>query len=289
MYSVNLSELVKPRDRHRIPSAQDVTLSVQEWGNPNGQPILFAHAFAMSHLDFLPQVTSDLTQEFRLITFDHRGHGASCKPNNPDAYNNADVFAEDFHAIVTMLNLQKPVLVSHSMSGALGGDYLTKYGDSQVGGVVLLGANTKFGTPMFQTQIGAAFVDPKSQGIFSESLSDRIAAWNFVNRYLTTAPPSSEVHDIFLASSIATSQVLLGSILTRDEDYLPMYQALQVPVMLVHAKDDNIVLPAAAEQLLAIRQDAKFVLYGTGAHAPHWENAEQFNRELAQFAAGILE
>jgi non-heme chloroperoxidase len=288
MDSVNLSQSFVARDRHKIPGGQGVMLSVQEWGNPNGQPILFAHAFAMSHLDFLPQVTSDLANEFRLITFDHRGHGESEKPDRPEAYNNGDVFAEDFHAIITTLNLQKPFLVSHSMSGALGGDYLSKYGDRNIGGVVLIGANTKFGAPMFQTQIGAAFVDPKSQGIFSESLYDRIAAWNFVNRYLTTALPTQEDHDLFLASSIATSQVLLGSILTRDEDYLPMYQALQVPILLIHAKDDDIVLPAAAEQLLAIRPDTRYVLFNSGAHAPHWENAEQFNQELVNFVNAIL-
>jgi non-heme chloroperoxidase len=287
MYSVNLSQPLEPRNRHKIQGGQGVTLSVQEWGNPNGQTILFAHAYGMSHLDFLPQVTSDLLQDFRLITFDHRGHGESGKPEHPEAYNNRSLFAEDFYAIITTLNLNKPILVAHSMSGALMGDYLSKYGDGNVGAVVLLAANTKLGTPMFQTQIGSTFVDRKSQGIFSESFSDRIAAWNFVNRYLITAPPSSDVRDIFLASSIVTSQVLLGSILTRDENYLPMYQALQVPIMLVHAKDDEIVRFAAAEQLQAIKSDAKYVLYDRGAHAPHWENAEHFNRQLVDFAGAI--
>jgi non-heme chloroperoxidase len=284
VYSVNLTSPIVARDRIKVKGAQDVTLSVQEWGNPNGQPILFSHFFAANHLDWLPQVTSDLAKEFRLITFDCRGHGESEKPAKPEAYNNANVFAEDFHAIITALNLQKPILVGHSMSGVLMGDYLSKYGDRNVGGIVLLAANTTLGTPMFQTQVGAAFVNPKGQGIFAESFLDRIVAWNFLNRYLTTNPPNSDEHDLFLAASIATSQVLLSSILTRDENYLPMYQSLRVPILLVHAKDDEIVLSAAAEQLLAIKPEAKVIWYDTGAHAPHWENANHFNQALAQFA-----
>jgi non-heme chloroperoxidase len=287
MYTVDFSKPLVASDRHNILGAQGVTLSVQEWGNPTGYPILFAHAFGMSYLDYLPQITSEILQHFRLITFDHRGHGGSDKPNEPTAYNNAEVFAGDFNAIITTLNLQKPVLVSHSMSGVLGGDYIAKYGDQKVGGLVLLGANTKLGTPMFETQIGAAFVDPKSQGIFSEHLYDRIAAWNFVNRFLTTAAPSQDVHDLFLAASMVTSQVFLGSILSRDEDYLPMYQVLQAPIMVVHAQDDDIVLPAAAEQLRAIRADIQNIRYDTGAHGSHWENAEHFNRELANFVSTI--
>jgi pimeloyl-ACP methyl ester carboxylesterase len=58
--------------------------------------------------------------------------------------------------------------------------------------------------------------------------------------------------------------------------------------LLIHAKDDEIVLPAAAEQLLAIRPDINYVSYNSGAHAPHWENAEQFNQELATFVGAIL-
>ena len=288
MYSVNLSQPIVAHDRHKIQGAKNATLFVQEWGNPHGQPILFAHAFAMNHLDYLPQVTSHLAREFRLITFDHRGHGESDKPANPEAYDNSEVFAEDFHAIVSTLNLQKPVIVAHSMSGALTGDYLAKYGDGNVGGVVLLAANTKLGTAMFQTQIGAAFVDSRSQGVFSNNLLERINAWNFVNRYLSTEPPSSETHDIFLASSIAASQVFFNPVLTRDANYLPLYQGLQVPILLIHAKDDDIVLPAAAEQLLAVRPNTRYVLYNSGAHAPHWENAEQFNQELVNFVNATL-
>jgi non-heme chloroperoxidase len=288
MDTVNLSQSPVAHNRHKIQGGQGVMLSVQEWGNPNGQPILFAHAFAMSHLDYLPQVTSELAQEFRLITFDHRGHGESEKPAIPAAYDNADVFAEDFHAIITTLHLHKPIIVSHSMSGALAGDYLSKYGDGNVGGVVLLAANTKLGAAMFQTQIGAAFVDPRSQGVFSDNLLERINAWNFVNRYLSTKPPSRETHDLFLSSSMVTSQVFFNPLLTRDQDYLPMYQALQIPILLVHAQDDEIVLPAAAEQLLAIRPTTKYVSYHSGAHAPHWENAEQFNQELVNFVRAIL-
>jgi non-heme chloroperoxidase len=287
MYSVNLSQPVVPRDRHKIQGAQGVMLSVQEWGNPNGQPILFAHAYGMSYLDFLPQVTSDVLQEFRLITFDHRGHGESGKPDTPDAYNNADVFAEDFHAILTTLNLSHPILVAHSMSGALMGDYLTTYGDLSISGVVLLAAASTLGNPLFQTQVGSVFADPQSQGIFSENLGDRITGWNFTNRHLTVAPPTKEVNDIFLASSMVAAPAFLASALMRDANYLPMYQALSVPILVAHAKDDDIVRFVAAEQLQAIKPDAKYVLYDTGAHAPHWENTEHFNQELATFVKTI--
>jgi pimeloyl-ACP methyl ester carboxylesterase len=108
-----------------------------------------------------------------------------------------------------------------------------------------------------------------------------------VNCYLSTDQPSSEVHDIFLASSMVTSQVFFNPVLMREQNYLWIYQALQIPILLVHAQDDEIVLPAKAKELLALRPEARVIRYNRGAHAPHWENAEQFNQELVNFVSAI--
>jgi non-heme chloroperoxidase len=173
------------------------------------------------------------------------------------------------------------------MSGALVGDYLAKYGDSNAAGVVLVAPANKLGTPMFKTQAGPVFVQPQAQGIYSESIYDQIAAFNFINRALTTNPVNSDAHNVILATSMLTPAAMRTNILMRDVDYLPLYQRLQIPILLVHAQDDRIVLPAASEELLAVRPDAKYVLYDSGGHAPHWENADRFNRELAEFARQV--
>jgi pimeloyl-ACP methyl ester carboxylesterase len=126
-----------------------------------------------------------------------------------------------------------------------------------------------------------------NQGVFSERLLERINAWNFVNRYLSTDQPSSEVHDIFLASSLVTYQVCFNPVLMREQNYLWIYQALQIPILLVHAQDDEIVLPAKAEELLALRPEARVIRYNRGAYGSHRENAAQFNQELVNFVSAI--
>lgn len=78
--------------------------------------------------------------------------------------------------------------------------------------------------------------------------------------------------------------VVRRTIVMRDENYLPLYQYLNAPILLVHAKDDQIVLPAASEQLQAVRPDATYCLYDKGGHAPQWENSAHFNQILAEFA-----
>ena len=63
-----------------VKTPDGLTISAQEWGNPAGPEILFIHGFSQSHLSWIRQVNSDLAKEFRIVTYDLRGHGNSDKP-----------------------------------------------------------------------------------------------------------------------------------------------------------------------------------------------------------------
>lgn len=62
-----------------------LTISAQEWGNPTGPEILFIHGFSQSNLSWMRQVNSDLAKEFRMITYDLRGHGILTSLSMPRA------------------------------------------------------------------------------------------------------------------------------------------------------------------------------------------------------------
>jgi hypothetical protein len=51
-----------------VKTPDGVTISAQEWGNPNGPEILMLHGFGQSHLSWTRQINSDLAREFRIIT-----------------------------------------------------------------------------------------------------------------------------------------------------------------------------------------------------------------------------
>jgi non-heme chloroperoxidase len=69
-----------------VKTPDGLTISAQEWGNPAGPEILFIHGFSQSHLSWIRQVDSDLAKEFRIVTYDLRGHGNSDKPLDPAHY-----------------------------------------------------------------------------------------------------------------------------------------------------------------------------------------------------------
>jgi non-heme chloroperoxidase len=271
-----------PRVRHLIKSTDGTQLAVQEWGDPQGRPIVFLHAFGMNHLFWHEQLKDAALQKHRLITFDHRGHGESDKPLTADAYNNADVWADDLHAIIEARQLVKPILVGWSVSGALMLDYIAKQGEANLGGLVFVAAVNKLGGPMFGAgQIGSTFASPQAQGLFSESIGELVPAWNFVNRALTTDELHQQAKDIILASAMLMPHAARTSIIPRDADYHPMLAKSKLPLLAIHAQDDTIVTPTAMEQLKATCPDAQTHLFPTGGHAPQWENGDAFNALLA--------
>ena len=66
-----------------------------------------------------------------------------------------------------------------------------------------------------------------------------------------------------------------------------MLRQLRVPVLVTQGRADIVVLPAMAEHILATCPTAQPSWYDGVGHAPHLEEPERFNRELAAIL-GVL-
>src|SRR5262245_40390004 len=95
-----------------------LTISAQDWGNPNGPEILSIHGFSQSHLSWIKQVTNDdLAKEFHMVTYDLRGHGNSDKPFEPERYKDSKAWGDEVQAVMDATGLKRPVLVGWSYGG----------------------------------------------------------------------------------------------------------------------------------------------------------------------------
>lgn len=115
-----------------------ISLNVFECGNPQGKPIFFIHGFSQSGICFRKQLDSDLARDFRLVSINNRGHGDSDKPR--DAYGDSKLWADDIKAVITELNLDKPVLSGWSYGGVIILDYIRYHGEDDITGANFIGA-----------------------------------------------------------------------------------------------------------------------------------------------------
>jgi pimeloyl-ACP methyl ester carboxylesterase len=82
----------------------------------NGPDLLLAHATGFCGGVWAP-IAAALTDQFRVVTFDERGHGASDPA--PGGVYHWDGFATDALAVIDELGLSRPFGAGHSCGGAL--------------------------------------------------------------------------------------------------------------------------------------------------------------------------
>ena len=131
-----------------VKTPDGLTISAQDWGNPNGPEIIFIHGFSQSHLSWIKQVTSDLAKEFHMVTYDLRGHGNSDKPFEPERYGTSKAWGDELQAVMDATGLKRPVLVGWSYGGRVMADYLKIHGTAKLAGLNYVDAGQK-GDPSF--------------------------------------------------------------------------------------------------------------------------------------------
>jgi pimeloyl-ACP methyl ester carboxylesterase len=111
-----------------------------------GPDVLLLHGFASDHLGnwVRPGIVAALVaSERRVIAYDARGHGASDKPHETDAYEH-DAMVRDARALLDHLAITAVDIVGYSM-GAIVSSRLVAGGESRARSLVLGGVGARLG------------------------------------------------------------------------------------------------------------------------------------------------
>jgi pimeloyl-ACP methyl ester carboxylesterase len=269
---------------HQVTGAGGVGLSVVETGNPNGRPIVLLHGFSQSGRSWARQMDSELAKDHRLVAVDLRGHGRSEKPRG--AYGSSKDWADDVHAVLGGLRLERPVLSGWSYGPLVILDYLRHYGDGALGGVQFVGGVSKLGSDAALAVLTPAFLG-LVPGFFSEDAGESRRSLEGLLRLCFPSDLSeadlARMLDDSLAVPAHVRQGLLSRVLDND-DLLPK---IRVPVLLTHGSADTVVKPAVVEAHKALIPKAEVDLVPGAPHALFWTDAPAFNRTLKRFAASL--
>ena len=266
-----------PYKPHAVTTPDGVKLNVQEWGNPNGPEIVLIHGFAQSYLSWTKQFTSDLAKDFRIITYDARGHGFSDKPVTPEFYKENKRWADEVKAVIEQTGLKRPVLVGWSYAGRIISDYLMVHGDGAIAGVNFVSAVTNAAINV-NTPAG-----PAAAGMISDDQQRNIESTRaFLRACFSRQPTQAEFEDM-VALNMLTPSIVRRHMFGRTSPYEPMLKALKVPVLVTHGVEDKAVLLAVGRYTAETVPGARASFYEGIGHAAFWEDPERFNRELRAF------
>jgi len=164
-----------------VTGALGVTLNTQTYSsNTGGLDLLFLPGNPFSFL-LWANVVSDpkLLKNFNVHTMQPRGTGAGPFPDplGPQGgYTLAETWADDINAVITQLNMTpgNVVLIGHSIAGIWISDYIRKYGQSALKGIVLAACiaeplTTPFGSTQIVPELLANFFEILTAGLVQDS------------------------------------------------------------------------------------------------------------------------
>ncbi|WP_394828177.1 alpha/beta fold hydrolase [Pendulispora albinea] len=257
-----------------VRTPDGLTIAVQTWGHSKGTPIVFVHGLAQSHLSWGRQTSSELARDFRLVTYDLRGHGDSDKPLGAAYYEEGRRWGDELSAVLDALGPSRPVVVGWSLGGGVIVNYLAAHGDGRLSGIVFVDAVTRADRAEL----------PGVPPIGSPDLATRVAAGRRFLLDCFAVPPAGEAFETMLAYNAQVPRhVLATTFRSFLEGTDPALAATRVPVLLVHGTEDKLVKVGMSEKTAALVPGARLSRYERTGHAPFYEQAGRFNSEIAAF------
>ena len=284
--SVDLAHNPSPKGSGVFTAKDGTEIYYKDWGT--GQPIFFHHGWPLSSDDWDAQMLFFLSHGYRVIAHDRRGHGRSTQT---DTGNEMDTYAADVAGLVEHLDLQNAVHIGHSTGGGEVARYVAKYGgNGRVAKAVLLGAVPPI---MLQT--------PANPGGLPIEVFDGFRAALVANRAqffrdIPSGPfygfnrPGAEVHEGVIQnwwrqSMMGGAKAHYDCIKAFSEtDFTEDLKQIEVPVLVMHGDDDQIV-PIADSALLAVKllQKGELKVYEGLPHGMATTHSEIINRDLLAF------
>jgi non-heme chloroperoxidase len=261
-------------------TSDGLNLSVQTYGDVENDEILFIHGFGQSRLSWSKQTSSSLPEQYRVVTFDLRGHGNSDKPDHAAAYASGEQWADDLHAVIDTVGLRRPTLVGWSLGGFIIGLYLSKYGPERIAGINLVDALTVFSPELeFFTR---AFRELLPR-LASPDLPERATATaEFLASCFATTPEAAAFEQMLIVAGMMPPVVTQG-LLNVSGAALDEAFTKSGPMLVTYGAKDLLFQPGMSTRMQALNQEAEVSLYTESGHAPFYDEPDRFNRELTAF------
>ncbi|MER9290744.1 alpha/beta hydrolase [Mesorhizobium sp. M0510] len=282
-----MTSQTKPSSGSGTITTKDGTqIYYKDWGT--GQPVVFHHGWPLSSDDWDAQMLFFLSQGYRVIAHDRRGHGRSTQT---DIGNEMDTYAADVAELTAHLDLKNAIHVGHSTGGGEVARYVAKYGaEGRVAKAVLIGAVPPI---MLKTAANPGGLPIEVfDGFRSAQAANRaqffrdVPAGPFYGFNRPGADISQGIIDNWWRQGMmGGTKAHYDCIMAFSEtDFTEDLKAIDVPVLVMHGDDDQIV-PIADSALLTIKllKKGELKVYEGFPHGMATTHADVINADLLAF------
>ena len=273
-----------------IKTADNVEIFYKDWGPRDAQPIVFHHGWPLSADDWDNQMMYFLNEGFRVIAHDRRGHGRSTQT---DTGNEMDTYAADVAALTDALDLKDAVHIGHSTGGGEVVHYVARAKKGRVAKAVIIGAvppimvksdKNPGGLPLEVFDgFRAALVANRAQFFLD------VPAGPFYGFNRTGAKVSQGlINNWWRQGMMGGAKAHYDCIKAFSEtDFTEDLKAIDLPVLVMHGDDDQIVPYADSAPLSAkLLKNGTLKTYQGLPHGMCTTHPEVINADLLAFIKG---
>ena len=269
----------------RITTKDGTHISYKDWGS--GQPVVFSHGWPLNSDSWEAQMLFLASRGYRCIAHDRRGHGRS---GQPWTGNDMNTYADDLATLMDALDLKSVFLVGFSTGGGEVARYIGRHGTKRLDKVALVSAVPPL---MLKTAANPGGLPIEVfDGLRAGSIANRsqlykdLASGPFFGFNRPGAKVSQGMIDRFwLQGMQAGHKSAFDCIKAFSEtDFTPDLRQFDVPTLILHGGDDQIVpVGASALESAKLVTQATLVVYPGAPHGLTDTHQEQLNADLLAF------
>jgi len=277
-------------DMGKVTTSDGVEIFYKDWGPKSAQPIVFHHGWPLSADDWDAQMLYFVAKGHRVVAHDRRGHG---RPSQVGDGHDMDHYAADAAAVVEHLDLRNAVHVGHSTGGGEATRYVARHGQGRVAKLVLIGAVPPI---MLKTPANPGGTPIEVFDGFREQLAANrarfyldIASGPFYGYNRPGAQASQAVvQNWWRQGMMGGAKAHLDGIEAFSEtDFTDDLRAIDVPTLVMHGDDDQIVPIAASAPLSAkLLRKGTLRVYEKLPHGMCTTHAQVIDPDLLAFIQG---
>ncbi|NUT33662.1 MAG: alpha/beta hydrolase [Hamadaea sp.] len=267
-----------------VTAADGAQIFYKDWGA--GRPVVLSHGWPLNSDSWEAQALFLAAAGYRVVAHDRRGHGRSTQTWHGNEMN---TYADDLAALLDHLDLREATLVGFSTGGGEVARYIGRHGTGRVAQAVLVSAVPPFmldapGNPGVPIEV--------FDGIRAGSLADRAQLYHdladgpFFGNNRSGVQVSQGIRDAFWSQGMQSGHRNAYECIAAFSatDFRPDLDAFDVPTLVIHGDDDQVVPFEVGGKASAARiKGAQLKVYPGAPHGITDTHKEQLSADLLTF------
>jgi non-heme chloroperoxidase len=273
-----------------ITTKDGARIFYKDWGSKSAPTIVFHHGWPLSADDWDNQMMFFLSHGYRVIAHDRRGPGRS---SHTDTGNDMDTYASDVDQLVKALDLRGAVHVGHSTGGGEATRYVARAEAGRVSKAVLIDAvppvmvkkeSNPGGTPIevfdgYRAALAAnraqLYLDVATGPFYGFNRSGAKASEGLIRNWWRQG----------MMGSVKAGYECIKAF--SETDFTEDLKAIDVPVLVIHSEDDQIVPYADSAPLTAkLLKNGTLKTYKDLPHGCCQTHPDLINADILTFIEG---